>query len=401
MREGWRQLPLGDLATWTSGGTPRKSETAYWGGDIPWISGASMTSARLSNSERRLTPLGLDNGSRLAKEGSTLILVRGMSLHEEVRIGQAMRDVAFNQDVKALAPGCDIDGWFLTYALIARYDELLNMVHAAGHGTGVLATDRLKAFRIGVPPLSEQRRIVELLTGLDDLIDAERRNAQLMDALVQSLGRQFLASLDGEQLAPLSELGEITKGYSYKSAELHEGGGWLVNLKNVGRDGSFQARGFKPLTARTKPTQAVDTGDVLVAQTDLTQDRAVIGRPVRVRRGLVEGTLTASLDLVIVRPAPGMTREYLFAVLNSPEFRAHALGYCNGTTVVHMGSGAIPNFVAPIPPPEMLERFTRRIGALRNAADAAVQEAERLAKVREELLPLLFSGSVLPGKVAA
>lgn len=401
MRDGWREVPLGELAKWTSGGTPPKSEDSYWGGDIPWISGASMSGTRLRSSDRRLTPAGLAHGSRLAAAGSTLVLVRGMSLHEEVRIGHTMCDVAFNQDVKALAPGDGVDPWFLTYALLARHDDLLSMVHAAGHGTGVLAPDRLKALPIALPPLPEQRRIVDVLSTLDDLIETEVETARELDELVGALGRDLLQGLQSEDVAPLSELAQISKGYSYKSAELVEGGGWLVNLKNVGRDGTFQARGFKPLRATPKLAQMVDTGDILVAQTDLTQNREVVGRPVRVRRGLVEGDLTASLDLVIVRPLTHVTTEYLFAVLDSPAFRAHALSYCNGTTVVHMGAAAVPSFIAPVPPADVLQRFSSRVSTLRADADAAVEEAERLSLTRNELLQMLLCGRATPGVVAA
>ena len=401
MRDGWQAVPLGDLAEWTSGGTPRKGVDDYWNGDIPWISGATLTETRLTDSARRITPEGLAHGSRLAAAGSTLILVRGMSLHEEIRIGHAMRPLAFNQDVKALAPREGVDPWFLTYALEARVPILRGLVHAAGHGTGVLATDQLRALGIDVPPLDVQQRIAAVLSTFDDLIEEERQAVRRLDDLVRTLGRRFLVTLDGTETAALGDLAEITKGYSYKSAELTPGSGWLVSLKNVGRDGTFQSRGYKPLSASPKPKQIVDTGDLLVAQTDLTQNREVIGRPVRVRRGLVRGDLAASLDLVIVRPGPGVTPEYLYAVLDSAEFRSHALGYCNGTTVVHMATAAVPTFLAPVPEAGTLRAFSDLVRTLRSEADSSEASADRLSQVRDELLPLLMSGAVTAGEVAA
>ncbi len=171
MHDGWDKVQLGDVASAMSGGTPKKDEDSFWGGDIPWISGATLTDRRLYSSERRLTSPGVENGSRIAPAGATLILVRGMSLLEEIRIGQAIRDLAFNQDVKALVPTPGIDAGFLTYALLARRPELLRMVHQAGHGTGVLATDLIRALWIMLPPIKEQRRIAGVLGALDDLID--------------------------------------------------------------------------------------------------------------------------------------------------------------------------------------------------------------------------------------
>lgn len=125
MPSNWRQVTLGDVCRWLSGGTPSKSNANFWGGDIPWHSAASMHELRLGDSALSITKAGLEAGSQLAPEGSTLLLVRGMSLHKEIRVAHAMRDIAFNQDVKALVAGPDMDPWFLTWILMAKRDELL------------------------------------------------------------------------------------------------------------------------------------------------------------------------------------------------------------------------------------------------------------------------------------
>ncbi|WP_314218973.1 restriction endonuclease subunit S [Streptomyces zaehneri] len=153
-------MSLGEVGTWLSGGTPSTSNAAYWGGDIPWISGASLKSFRISESDRRLTSLGAVNGSRLVEKGTTLFIVRGMSLKSEFRIGVAERQVAFGQDVKALIPGDGIDPHFLAHAIQARTNEILTMVEDTSHGTGRLDTERLQAMEIGIPSLEEQCRIV-------------------------------------------------------------------------------------------------------------------------------------------------------------------------------------------------------------------------------------------------
>ena len=265
----------------------------------------------------------------------------------------------------------------------------------------MLNRNYIAGVKLRVPPLAAQRRIAGVLGALDHLIEQEMRCADNLDSLSRLLGTQYLQSLDGASFAPMTDLAEIAKGYSYKSAELVPSDTLLVNLKNVGRGGEFQARGFKPLSASPKPHQYVENGDVVVAQTDLTQDRAVVGRPVRIRRGLTSEKLVASLDLVIVRPNEATTPEYLYAILDSAPFRAHALAHCNGTTVVHMAAAAIPTFQAPIPDPLSLAKFSESVRSLRAAADDAVTNAERLAHTRDELLPLLLSGRVSVREVAA
>ena len=54
------------------------------------------------------------------------------------------------------------------------------MVDIAGHGTGKLNTDELKAFELTLPKPAEQQRIADCLTSLDDLMAVE---TQKLDAL--------------------------------------------------------------------------------------------------------------------------------------------------------------------------------------------------------------------------
>jgi type I restriction enzyme, S subunit len=107
-RGGWamaserKDYRLGDLTSWSSGGTPSKANPDFWGGDIPWISASSMKTSFLCDSDLKITRSGLNNGSRLADTNSILLLVRGSELHKRIPVGVATRPVAFNQDVKAL-----------------------------------------------------------------------------------------------------------------------------------------------------------------------------------------------------------------------------------------------------------------------------------------------------------
>jgi type I restriction enzyme S subunit len=276
-----------------------------------------------------------------------------------------------------------------------RTDELNDSLYRSASGSKILHTapSRIAEVEHDFPALDEQRRIVEVLSALDDLIDTNEQLANTQTALANAHGQLLLSRFSEGDAGTVDDIATIAKGYSYKSAELVEGGGWLVGLKNVGRRGEFRADGFKPLNAEVKPSQVVENGDLVVAHTDLTQAREVIGRPVRVRRGKREGTLVASLDLAVVRPKPGVSVEYLQAILESPAFREHALGYCNGTTVLHMSSQAVPSFPVVVPTAERMSAF-EELSALRAGADDAYDAADELRRIRDELLPLLMSGAV-------
>jgi type I restriction enzyme S subunit len=96
--EGWTCSSLGQAATWLSGGTPKTSESLYWGGEIPWITSGTLTSLILDRSERRVTQAGVENGTRLVPRDALLFVVRGMSLVKEFRVGIADIPLAFGHD---------------------------------------------------------------------------------------------------------------------------------------------------------------------------------------------------------------------------------------------------------------------------------------------------------------
>ena len=62
MRSEWKTKALGDLVTFSSGGTPSKQNPSYWGGNIPWISAKTMKSERISSSDLMITEEGLAAG---------------------------------------------------------------------------------------------------------------------------------------------------------------------------------------------------------------------------------------------------------------------------------------------------------------------------------------------------
>ncbi len=171
------KVRLGDIVDIKSGGTPRKSNQLFWGGNNPWISAKDLKQPVLMHSIDTLTDEGF-SGAKIAPKYSVLILVRGMTLFKKVPVGLAGRDVAFNQDLKSLIPSNDIAPEYLLYYLLSKEGSLMKLVDSAGHGTGRLNTDLLKGFPILLPPLPEQKAIAEVLSTWDRAISTTERLIQ-------------------------------------------------------------------------------------------------------------------------------------------------------------------------------------------------------------------------------
>ena len=193
---GWRETTLGHVVEFLSGGTPSRAQAAYWNGLVPWVSAKDMKRFRLRDTEDHVTAEGVANGTKLVPTGTVLLLVRGMTLLNELPVCITERPMMFNQDVKALRPLPGLDPDFLPYLVLGNKNRLLNLVDLAGHGTGRLNSEELKALNVQLPSEAEQRAIAHILGTLDDKIELNRRRNETLEAMARALFKSWFVDFD-------------------------------------------------------------------------------------------------------------------------------------------------------------------------------------------------------------
>ena len=128
----------------------------------------------------------------MAPVSSSLLLVRGSALHNEILCGLVTKPVCFNQDVKALVPRSQVVPRFLTLFIRGTAEEFLKLVSSAGNTAGVLDTKLLKAFPISLPPIPEQTAIAEVLTEMDAELAVLEQRREKTRALKQAMMQELL-----------------------------------------------------------------------------------------------------------------------------------------------------------------------------------------------------------------
>lgn len=219
----YEKTTLGNLAKWSSGGTPAKDESSFWDGDIPWMSAASMHERYYHTSPLKITAAGLKSGSKLAMKGALLLLVRGSMLWNRIPVGIVTRDVAFNQDVKCLTPDNKVHAEFLLQWFMASENLLLHKVVGTGIGAGKLDTDETKNLVVQLPSLDEQRKIADFLSSVDKRIEQLTQQKSLLEqykkGVMQQLFTQKIRFKDDEgkdfpdwEEKKLGEVGSVVGG---------------------------------------------------------------------------------------------------------------------------------------------------------------------------------------------
>jgi type I restriction enzyme, S subunit len=187
--DGWSNVTLADMGTWSSGGTPSKKRSEYHGGDIPWVLTGDLDDASIGGVPNGITRAGLDNSSaKLFPKETLLMAMYGATIG---KLGILKVEAATNQACAALLPSpANRESIpYVYYYLLAKRRDFKR----AGKGGAQpnISQTVIKETPIPVAPLPEQRRIVEkiemLFTELDKGEEAVRQVQALLKRYRQSV----------------------------------------------------------------------------------------------------------------------------------------------------------------------------------------------------------------------
>lgn len=160
----WRVVPLSSVAQLESGHTPSRSREDWWTECyIPWVSlhdvGTMRGTKYLPDTTQRISDAGIANSSARLLPARTVVLSRDATVGRTAIMGVPM---ATSQHFAAWVCGPLLDPEYL-WVLFA--DAMQPFFDSFQNGSTIrtIGMRDLKAFRIPLPPLDEQRRIVEKL----------------------------------------------------------------------------------------------------------------------------------------------------------------------------------------------------------------------------------------------
>ena len=187
--EAWASGALEDVAIWSSGGTPSRSNPAYFSGSIPWLKTGELGPRVIYTAEEHISDEAVGASSaKLFPKGSVAIAMYGATIGKTSILGI---DAATNQACAVGIPDAT-NSEFLYYFLVSQEKGFVD----AGKGGAQpnISQGIVKAWPIAVPPRAEQTRIgaklEELLSDLDagvaELKAAQKKLAQYRQSLLKA-----------------------------------------------------------------------------------------------------------------------------------------------------------------------------------------------------------------------
>lgn len=163
----WNWVRLGEIGDWGSGATPSRTNTEYYGGDIPWLKTGDLTDGYIYDVPEYITRLALEKTSvRLNPKGSILIAMYGATIG---KLGILTKSMTTNQACCACIVFPSIYNLYLFYFLLANRTTFIKK--GEGGAQPNISKEKIVNTFIPLPPLAEQQRIVEKIEELLPLVE--------------------------------------------------------------------------------------------------------------------------------------------------------------------------------------------------------------------------------------
>ena len=196
----------------------------------------------------------------------------------------------------------------------------------------------------------------------------------------------------GWHVGILSDYADVEKGLSYKGKHLVEDGVPMINLGSVNPGGGYRKEKIKYYNGDFKEKHIVKPGDIIIANTDMTQDRVILGSPIIVPDFGVEKIIFTHHLFAFKRV--NIAKEYLYYYLKSNNFRERAESYATGTTVLAISKKAVLDIPFILPTKDIIENFVNIIKNYIEIINLNNNQITYLEEIRDTLLPKLMSGEI-------
>lgn len=386
---GWRWIWLGDVCQVVTGSTPPRSESRFYGGTIPWIKPADLDQAMwVEKSMEYLTEAG-GEVSRLLPQGSVLVSCIG----NLGKVAIAARKLATNQQINALIPGPEIDSVFLFF--VCKTLRTTMDISASATIIPIINKKTFSDLLIVLPPLSEQKRIVRILSEQMATIGTARAATKAQSESAQALPAAYLRSVFNSPEAkkwPKKALGAICQQDRHIVApDSHEATKLpYISLEHIESNSGRILKEFSQIEREEgiSTTFAFDGRHVLYGKL----------RPYLNKVALPKFAGRCTTEIIPLLPSDSIDRIFLAWTLRQKEIIDAAMQEKTGSRMPRANMNHILSLKVPLPPLSEQKRITMMLAEQISSAEKVInqlqEQLETINKMTPALLRLAFEGKL-------
>ncbi|MDE6839919.1 MAG: restriction endonuclease subunit S [Oscillospiraceae bacterium] len=313
----------------------------------------------------------------------------------------------FQRHIAILRPNSTILPQFLYYTMLSRDFHMMADAAAIGAAQRTISLTALRKIKIAVPQMDIQKRIVNVLSAYDSLIENNQKQIKLLEEAAQRLYKEWFVDLrfpdhettpvvdgvpEGWAYKPLSEVFDYIRGKSYSSKELSDTIGVLmVNLKSIRAFGGYNRNAEKRFIGQYKENQVLSSGDVIMGVTDMTQERRLVGHAALIPD--MGEKMIFSMDLI--KLIPKLTNSlFLYSALYYGGLSKQISPLANGVNVLHLKPEAMMKIKLLIPCERVLKQYCQLFSSIVARIEFLQKQCDVAAEARDRLLPKLMSGEI-------
>ncbi len=199
---------------------------------------------------------------------------------------------------------------------------------------------------------------------------------------------------EGWEVKALKGLYNIERGLSYTSDDIASGSGVpMINLACIDRTRNYRDGELKYHNGKVPEDAYLHAGDLLIACTDLTREREIIGCPILVPDDGKKYTF--SMDIAKISfPTNCIDELYMYMALRTNYYHNYIKAWASGTNVLHLNLEGLNWYKTIIPPLTLQKEFGTVVRNVHSKKSEILVENQQLASLRDFLLPMLMNGQV-------
>ena len=389
-------VALGDVAETALGKMLDKAKTKGHG-HVPYLRNVNVQWGRIDTDDLLTMELADDERERFAvREGDLLVCEGGDIGRCAIWHGRADY-LAYQKALHRIRPGDQLDRLYLRHLL--EHHSLSGELTKLATGTTIahLPQQQLRRVPVPLPPLDEQRRIVDLLEDHLSRLEAAQNYLSASRRRLDALEQSALDAHFGGPDIPLSNLIEdIAAGKSFGGASAPaRDDEWGIIKVSAMTWGEFDPTENKGVASaeRVDPRFEIREGDLLVSRANTSE---YVGASVLVRH--VQPKLLLSDKSLRVTPRPEVESEWLWRALQAPSARRQISALASGTkdSMRNISQAALKTVMLPnassdeqVAALKSFNEVADAIVLLRREVETGTQRTEAL---RRSLLASAFSG---------